>query len=194
MSETNLLPAGRYRAVGVLMTTDNGRTYCQFGKTQGGSPQVCVNFEILEGEQMGRRIAWFGFFTEKTTQRTIEALRYCGFKGNDLAELETQALDNEVEIIVQHEEYQGKWRARVAWVNQVGGGGFKFAKAMDRSGIRAFAAQMRTAVGSVPEAAGKKAERQPPPPQRSREEDYGAPPSTDADGRSPPAADDDIPF
>lgn len=79
----NLIPPGYYRAVAVPVQTDDGETYVQFGETKDGNPQVAVTFAILDGSQQGRRSTWFGYFTEKTTKRTIESLRYCGFKGDD---------------------------------------------------------------------------------------------------------------
>lgn len=192
----DLIPAGQYAAVAVPVRTEAGDSWAQFGETKNGNPQVAVNFEILEGEHSGRRITWFGYFTEKTTVRTVESLRYCGFTGNDLAAATYMPLENEVQIVIDHEEYNGKWSAKVQWVNKAGGGLFKLEKPMDKRGLERFAAQMRGAVGAIPDAPGKKAERaqrpagnghgaQPPSP--------GGPPAGWRDS-APPPDDSDIPF
>src|SRR3954462_1979761 len=110
---SDLIPEATYEAVGFQVDTEEwGLTYAQFGESKDKrTPQVVVNFEIVdEGEQKGRRIAWIGYFTEATTERTIQALRYCGFRGDDLAAAITQKLDQKVQIVVEHDEYQGKVR------------------------------------------------------------------------------------
>ena len=88
---------------------------------QDNKKQIAVTFRILEGEDQGLNITWFGYFTAKTYERTCEALRYCGWRGNQLDDLGT--LDQKVQIVVEHEEYEGKNRAKVAWVNAFGSGG-----------------------------------------------------------------------
>jgi len=106
-----MLPKGTYKA---------RATEAEFGFTNTGTEQVAVTFEVVEdGEFQGERIAWFGFFTEATAERTIQALRVCGWTGDDLSDL--SGFDaNEVELVVEHEEYQGKTTAKVKWVNKVG--------------------------------------------------------------------------
>ena len=106
-----MLPKGTYKA---------RATEAEFGFTNTGTEQVAVVFEVVEdGEFQGERIAWFGFFTEATAERTIQALRVCGWTGDDLGDL--SGFDaNEVELVVEHEEYQGKTTAKVKWVNKIG--------------------------------------------------------------------------
>jgi hypothetical protein len=177
----NLIEPGYYRAAAVPIVLDGAETYVQFGESsKSGTPQVVVNFEVLEGPEQGRRIAWFGYFTDKTVNRTIESLRFCGFKGDDLALAVTQKLDQEVQIAVAHEEYDGKPQAKVRWVNRAGGDGFRMDKPMAGQALSKFAAQMRNAVKAVPEASGKPAQR-----------GNGAPAAT---GDQRPPADDEIPF
>jgi hypothetical protein len=124
---------------------------------------------------------WFGFFTAKTWERTVESLRYCGFKGDDLASLPAQQLDNEVRITIEHSEWQGKMQAKVAWVN-AGYSGIKLADPMDMNELRQFAARMKSSVKNIKEVEGKKAERT-----------QATPPASEP--TPPPAApDDDFPF
>lgn len=157
----NLIPPGTYRAVAVPVDVDGVATYAQFGVSkEKQTKQVCVNFEILDDAWAGVRLAWFGYFTQKTWERTVESLRYCGFKGDDLESVVRQALDQEVSIVVEHHEYNGKTYARVAWVNASGGGGMKLANQMSANDLRMFSAQMKQrGIGKIGEVAGKKAER-----------------------------------
>jgi hypothetical protein len=191
-----LIPEGKYRAVALQVSVEGyGQSFVQFGESSAGNPQVIVNFEILDGEYAGRRKTWFGVFTENTTQRTIEALRYCGFKGDDLAAAMSQQLDQEVQIVIGHEEYQGKVSDRIKWVNRGGGGVFKLEKPMDRTGLAQFAAQMKSKVRQVPDAPGARGEKpqRSASPRSSSAPGSGGPPPGWSDNQRPPS-DDDIPF
>lgn len=110
-----MIPAGKYVA-----RAQNA----EFGVSgQKGTDQVVVTFEIREGEHKGDVIDWYGFFTEKTGQRTVESLRHCGctFPGDDV--FDTAGLGTkDVQIVVEHEEYKGQTKARVQWVNELGAG------------------------------------------------------------------------
>jgi len=143
MMPHDMLPAGEYKAVavdGVL------------GETSTGKEQIVVTFEVTQPEAfVGRRINWYGYFTEKTADRTLESLRYCGWTGNDLSVFEFSSQVNpasqgfgsqEVVIVVEHEPDQnGTPRARVRWVNQAGGGGVK--QKLDTGKAKALAARMK---------------------------------------------------
>ncbi len=162
----DLIPEGRYRAVAVQVDTDDGPAYVQFGYTKEDVRQVAVTFEILgheayTGEQadhVGEKLTWFGFFkTPKSSSIAIKALRMMGFKGDDFGAISEQELNSVVSIVVGHDEYDGKTRAKVQWVNDPNGGqGFKMAKTMDKTSMRRFAAEMKQAVKSVPESDGEK--------------------------------------
>jgi hypothetical protein len=188
---SDLIAEGTYEAVAFPIDTADGPAYAQFGESaQKATPQVVVNCEILDGEEVGRRIAWIGYFTEATTQRTVESLRYFGFKGDDLATLVTQKLEQRVQIVVEHEDYNNRTRARVSWVNRPGGGGLRLSDPMSKDGLRKFAARMKAAVRAIPEATGAKAEggaRPAPKP--------STPPTDGRRDDAPPHGDDDgIPF
>lgn len=106
-----LLPEAKYTAQAV-----DG----YLSHTKDGKEQITVKFAIVGGQYDGQSVDWTGFFTDKTFDRTIQSLRYCGWQGDDIADL-TGIDTNEVEIVVQHNEYNGKVYPRVAWVNQIGG-------------------------------------------------------------------------
>lgn len=100
------------------------------GETGTGSEQVAIAFEIIEdGPALGTQITWYGYFTEKTFQTTMKALRAAGWKGTDFTELdsfENAGLTNEVELVIEQEPTTDEngnpagTRARVRWVNAPG--------------------------------------------------------------------------
>ena len=94
-----------------------------------GTPFIEFYLQIAEGEEKGKRVRWTGYFTEKTQERTIDALQTCGWAGDDLSEFSDghlHGLDaNEVEIVTELEEYEKngekKTTPRVKWINKSGG-------------------------------------------------------------------------
>ena len=116
-----MIHAGNYKARAVEY---------QFGLAETGTEQVAVTFEITEeGEFHGHTIVWFGFFTEATAERTVQALRTCGWDGDDLSDL--RGLDrNEVVLVIEHDEYNGKVQVRVKWVNRSGAGRIELKRKM----------------------------------------------------------------
>jgi hypothetical protein len=190
---SDLVAIGYYRAVAVPVTIDGETLWAQLGRSkEKQTPQVSIMFAILdEGPYKGRRIGWMGFFTEASVDRTVESLRLCGFKGDELADLPRQALDQEVSVTVEHDEWEGKKRAKVAWVNAPGGG-MKMANPMDAKDIRIFSAKMKAKFKAKPEVAGEKANAPAPSAPASPEADDIAPPVHG--GFTPPQDDDGIPF
>lgn len=174
-----MIPAGTYLAV--AQST-------QWGKAKSGTKQVAVEFQIIDGSYAGHSITWFGYFTEKTWKRTCEALRYCGWKGDDLTNL--GSLNQEVNIVIEHEEYDGKLRAKVAWVNRPGAGQVKLSDPMSDAELRQFAAQMRQRAREIAEVEGAQSGA-------GRQADPFAPgpaPDPFGGGGQPAGFNDDIPF
>jgi len=116
--------------------------------------QVVVQFEIV-GENdayAGWTITAFLFLTDKTFDRTVESLRHMGWQGDDLSELPAlcdQGQLGEVEIVVDHEDYQGKTQAKVKWVNRKGGGAVQLKKPLEGQELATFAARMKGRVRAV---------------------------------------------
>jgi hypothetical protein len=113
------------------------------GMTKGDKPCVGVEFELVE---TGSHITWYGYFTDKTQERTIESLRFCGWTGTDLDNLSEIGTKEKltVQLVIEQEEYEGKVRAKVQWVNR--GGGLQLNKPLAGTEARAFAARMKGAV------------------------------------------------
>lgn len=125
-----------------------------------GTPFVTMRFEITEGPFAGKRVRWDGYFTEKTTQRTIKGLQDAGLSipVDDIFEHieEDKALCRPVRILVAIETGEdGKEYAKVGWIGAIGGGGGRM-KAVTKGSRAARAAQMRAQLkqyASAPSAA-----------------------------------------
>lgn len=107
-----------------------------------GTPVIEVMFEIGDGDNKGGRLRWSGWLSEKAAARTIEGLQTCGWRGEDLGEFsdgQLHGLDkNEVEIVVELEEYEDKegnkrTAPRVQWVNKFVGLNIKNAMAKEEA-------------------------------------------------------------
>lgn len=193
-----MIPAAAYPAVVVPVETENGAFSIQWGPATPKSPfTAAVCFEILSGPQAGQKITAFLYFGEGSVGHSMKALRACGFTGDDIDKFADQTPDIECQIVVEHEVYEGKTRAKVKWINQAGGQGFTFEKPLDRGSLRKFSAQFKSALKAVPSVTGKKAERQAPsaaPPSDYDGMDSLPPPTDNPPDGPPPASDDDIPF
>jgi hypothetical protein len=109
-----VIEPGKYRA----RATEWG-----LGETSNNNMQIGVAFECLDLEP-GTGITWYGSLTDAALEYTLKDLRAMGWQGDDITELDNNGgkLDaRDVQIVVVHEEYQGKTRAKVKWVNSAGG-------------------------------------------------------------------------
>lgn len=166
------LPKGVYRGRGV----SGG-----LGDSAAGNPQIGVNLEILNGELAGERITWYGTFGDElkgaqkqtSTQTTYETLRALGWEGTDLTDL-TGIDQNDVEFMVDHEDYNGKSRTKVKWVRRAG---VVFKNPMTPDKAKAFAAQMAQKFQAMDIRNGRK-----------------APQKRNGSMELPPISDDDIAF
>lgn len=139
--DSNKLPDGRYKARALDM---------QLGLTAANKEQVGVEFEITDPDHAGIRLTWYGYFTDKTAERTLQSLRFCGWKSDDLTD-STGISDNEVELVIEAEEYNGQKRPKIQWVNKLGGIGMK--SPMNEAQRKAFAQRMKGAAVKSRQAA-----------------------------------------
>jgi hypothetical protein len=111
-----------------------------FGVSKTGKEQIAVLFEVTQGEEQGYHFTWYGFFTPETTDRTLESMRHCGWESDSLEHIDTLG-NNEVELVLEEEEYEGKVRTRVRWVNRPAR--LVVGEQMSPERLKAFAAKMR---------------------------------------------------
>lgn len=168
-----MLEAGEYRAKAVK---------AQLGKSTKGNEQIGVEFELLDFSP--QHIGWYGSFTEAAFEITMKGLTAAGFKGSDLSDTSWLEGAPEVILVVAHEEWEGKVRAKVKFINGLGGVNMK--DALDGNAAKSFAERMKGKVLAFQSSAG--APRQPKPaPNGSAHR--GAPPTDE-----PSPFNDDIPF
>lgn len=124
-------------------------------KAGTGTPEVAVEFILADPSLEGQGITWHGFLTDKTFDRTVESLRHCGWKGDDLSILE--GVDaNEVELVIENEANdEGDSYPRVRWVNRLGGG-LAVKDPMKPDEAKAFAAKMKGRIRALDVKAGEK--------------------------------------
>jgi hypothetical protein len=120
--------------------------------TTGKSDQVSVRVQLLEGTDSGQVIVWRGFLSDKAIERTLEALENMGWDG----ERDDSVTSGSTFVsVVQHEEYEGKTRARIAFINDPAGGGGNYEpmpepqKNAAKARLRALAAATKAANGGA---------------------------------------------
>lgn len=194
---SNLITPGFYRAVAVPVPSDGGEVWAQFGRTKDGNPQVAILFALLdEGPFKGRRLTWYGYFTDKSGDRTVESLRLIGFKSDELMDLPKGPLNQEVSVEVQTNDFEGKKSSRIAWINAPGGA--RLADPMKPNELRAFSAKFKGKMKSKPVVDGPKAMAPAPTATAASEdpeppEDKGDDPFASGEA-PPPHTDAEIPF
>ncbi len=153
------------------------------GRAGTGKEQVAVQFQLMDADGVsGPTITWYGYFTDSTYERTVESLRHCGWAGDDLSDL--SGIDtNEVSLVIENEEYEGKATPKVKWVNAPGGG-LALKEQLSADEARSFAAQMKGRILAMKQGQPKK-----PAPGSARSRSGGV-----LSPEPPPYADSDIPF
>jgi hypothetical protein len=193
----NPVPEGYYTGVVVPVKGDDGEHKIRWGRAgnENRTRQILVYFEIVEGEHAGTVLPWWGYFTKDSAKRTVESLRFCGFKGEDLSDANNQPLNQKVQLVVEHQERDDKVYARVAWVNQHGRSAIKLKDPMTNDDVMKFSAMMRESVAKIDEFKGEEvtpsngqSNAAPPSPDMPRNDAWGE--ANDP----PPQEEDDIPF
>jgi len=101
---------------GTYAGTVSEPVYGWLGESKTGTRFIRVPVTITtEGAQKGKTIDWYGYLSEKTQDRTIEALENC-FGVNWNWE-NINFAGKEVEVVVEQEEYNGKTSFKAKWLN-----------------------------------------------------------------------------
>src|SRR5512133_2180052 len=146
-----MLEIGEYRA--------QSKT-AALGKTQGGKEQIAVTFDLLD--LPGQSITWYGYFTETSEETTFRGPRAAGCVGDDLADLSSLQPGAEVVLVIDHETYEGKTRAKVKFVNS-GSGGIPLKSQLAPDAAKSFAARMKGRLLAFDRTAGTPAQPKPAP-------------------------------
>jgi hypothetical protein len=112
-----------------------------------GAEQVTVLFKLKGGPNNGDNIEWTGYLTDKTLARTNESLRYMGWDGVD----DKSVMKNDVSLVIEIDEYKGKQRAKVQWVNSLAGNAKPMTTAQSQSArqrLQAAEAARKAAAGN----------------------------------------------
>lgn len=138
-----------------------------YGYAGTGTEQVAVLFQLEDGA----RLTWFGYLTENSQERTLEALMHCGVKNLETLEgLGSQ----DVEVVIQHDEYNDTVRAKIAFVNALGSGGVALKTKMTDGQRKGVAARLKGNFLKMQRERGME--------------------KSDTNPAPPPLGDDDIPF
>lgn len=190
-----MIAAGKYRA----------KAEC-WGLTpaNNGNMQMQIEFKLLdETDAAGKPIPdaerlqnWWGSLAEgRAEEITVEALRACGWVGDDVSAIAT--LPSDVELVIELEE--GKRYPRVRWVNPLAARGIKHA---DKDVGKSFAAKLKQRLADVEARAkaarGARASGGAAPAANGGASHgfgaaFGAPDNVPV-GEPPPGADDDFTF
>jgi len=123
--------------------------HSDFSTSGTGKKQIVVTF-AMEADP-NDRIRWYGFFTEKTEQRTVESLMILGWDGVDLYEFSgglPAGVDKTVELVIDEEvDQNGNPQLKVRWINEEGGLPMK--NVLGDAEARAFGASMRAKVAAM---------------------------------------------
>ena len=104
----------------------------RFVESKKGTLGMEIEFTFWENDKP-ESLKWQGWFSEAAQKRTMEILvNVLGFNGNDtvnaskfLSDPNALKWNQEVEIDVDIEEYEGKKRHKIKWINPIGSGGTK---------------------------------------------------------------------
>ena len=195
MSDYELIQAGRHRATCFEF---------EFPEPNPGKSQaIALGFRLSEGDvDQGRVITAWKYFADGALVYTLEALRACGWRGDNPADITIAELAEEVELVVQHETYEGKVRAKVSFINPLGGGMVKAEKRLEGPNLKNFGAQMRAKIRSLDGGQRPAPAARPPGvptgQQQTKPATQAAHPNAPGGGgdwdQAPPAQDGDIPF
>jgi hypothetical protein len=131
-----MIEAGTYTAVAVD---------AEFGESaKAKTPQIFIGFRITGPEgstAVGQEVSYYGYFTDGSNKYTIDAMRNAGWTGDftDISSLKDST--HECQLVIEHEDYDGKTQVKVAWVN-VAGRAKTSAKPMGDKDKKKFAAKM----------------------------------------------------
>lgn len=162
--------SGRYTAT--AKTVDLGQS------AEKGTPYVSILFETEQGEDLTA----FLYLSDAALERTVRTLREVFGFNDDFGTVKEQVTGKQASIVVEAEEYEGKSRMKVKWINTVGGGSGKPLE--NASTLLAQLSAKAKRIAAVSPAAGRTAAVAARPAQVARP----------APAPKPAVLEDDVPF
>lgn len=121
-----------------------------WGLSSEGNEQLAIAFDFID--HPGHRMTAYLSFTDAAFDYSLKKLRNCGWQGNNFDDM--TGLDaNEVQLVVDWEEYQGKRELRIGFINAAGGIALK--QVMEPAQRKTFADRMRAKIDAADAAAGR---------------------------------------
>lgn len=74
----------------------------------------CIGIAFKIGDEV---LYYNGYFTEKAAKYALQAMRYCGWKSDDMAKAPEECQGNLVPVTVRHDTHDGRTKAIVKFVN-----------------------------------------------------------------------------
>jgi hypothetical protein len=131
------VPDGTYRARAVAGSE-------QLGFSSKGTEQIALVFALTGEGYEDQQGTWFGYLSDAAAKYALASLRAAGWTGDDISETPLPGVgDVECEVVIENEEYEGKTRSKIQFVNRVGGVVLK--TPMTDAQRKSFAARMKSA-------------------------------------------------
>jgi hypothetical protein len=119
--------------------------FAALGKATTGTDQVEIAFAIYDEDSPVFERSAYIYLSPAAFDRSIAALRTCGWTGDDLSDLSSIGKDPDsspfVQLVVKEEKYNGKDKVKIAFVNP-----WRERKPMDAAASKDFAEVMRAKV------------------------------------------------
>ena len=158
---------GRYTAT--VETAELGQSEAK------GTPYLSLLCKTAEGEELTAYL----YLSDAAFERTTKTLREVFGFDNNFETVVAQVTGKECSIVVEAEEFEGKTRMKVKWVNTVGGSA---GKPLENAGT--LLAQLSAKAKRIPSAA----------PAAARTAPVAARPARPAPAPKAAAPEDDVPF
>lgn len=89
----------------------------ELGQSEKGTPFLALICKTEQGEELTAYL----YLSDAAVERTVKTLREVFGFDNNFETVVAQVTGKECSIVVEAEEYEGKTRMKVKWVNAVGG-------------------------------------------------------------------------
>jgi hypothetical protein len=145
---------------GTHLARATGPQGVQFGMSANNNLQIAIAFQFCnpDDECHGQTITWIGTFAPgKASEIALEAMENCGWRGEDVMNLD--GIDaNEVELVIveEYNQDQSKKYEKVAFVNRAGASRFSFQKPVEGSELAAHSRQLNQSIRAIRASQGRR--------------------------------------